>query len=52
MLGRIFWNYYGISRVKKQLSGKMSIESNWLAQESPGLNLDCFGNIRSFSEKK
>ena len=52
MLGRIFWNYYGISRVKKQLSGKMSIESNWLAQESPGLNPDCFGNIRSFSEKK
>ena len=29
-----------------------AIDSNWLLQKSPGLNLECFGDIKSFSEKK
>ena len=28
-----------------------AVDSNWLVQESPGLNPDCFANIKSFSEK-
>ena len=27
-----------------------AIDSNWLVQESLGLNPDCFGDIKSFSE--
>ena len=29
-----------------------AIDSNWLVQESPGLNPDCIGDIKLFSEKK
>ena len=29
-----------------------AIDSNWLVQESPGLNRDYFGDIRLFSEMK
>ena len=28
-----------------------AIDSNWLVQESPGLKPDCFGDVKSFSEK-
>ena len=54
---RTLSNALGISRKTTLTSSNperiaCAIYSNWLVQESPGLNTHCFGNIKSFSEKK